>query len=70
MFAGHGVVLTYLSARLANGWYCWENGYGEVGLCARAPDENDQKFTRAAVELVGREVELARSTARACTCWG
>ena len=56
VFAGHGFVLAYLSARLANGWYCWENGNGKVGLCARAPDENDQQFTRAAVELVGREV--------------
>ena len=33
-----------------------ENGNAEVGLCARSPDENDQHFTRAAVELVDREV--------------
>ena len=36
VFAGHGFVLVYLSARLSNGWYCWENGNAEVGLCARS----------------------------------
>ena len=56
VFAGHGFTLVYLSARLSKGWYCWENGNAEVGLCARSPDENDQHFTRAAVELVDREV--------------
>jgi len=56
VFAGHGFTLAYLSARLSKGWYCWENGNAEVGLCARSPDENDQHFTRAAVELVDREV--------------
>ena len=49
-----GFVLAYLSARLGSGWYCWENGNGEVGLCARASDENDEHFTRAVVELAGR----------------
>lgn len=56
VFAGHGFTLVYLSARLSKGWYCWENGNAEVGLCARSPDENDQHFIRAAVELVDREV--------------
>ena len=52
----HGFVMVYLSARLSSGWFCWENGNGEVGLCALPSNGNDEAFVRAALDLMGSAV--------------
>ena len=52
----HGLVVAYLSARRSNGWYCWENGNGEVGLCALPSTGSDEAFVRAALLLMHTSV--------------
>ena len=61
----HGLIMIYLSARLAGGWFCWENGNHEVGLCALNATGNDEAFVRAALELDGQEPAQQKMAASA-----
>jgi hypothetical protein len=44
-----GYTQMYLSARLQNGWYCWQNSGAEFGTCSHADDGNDAAFVLSAI---------------------
>jgi len=59
--ANKGYAQVYLSARVTNGWYCWDNAWQGYGSCAGPADGKDDVYVHGVVENVRARLQSIKA---------